>query len=162
MQAYLPLQRGLFSRPPECLMLMLLWSLEWPPALRGTWGGNSPDPWAHVGSLAPHQITTDFLYPLALPAECLSASDEDSTSGTEAATSSSKSSRSEPDEVHPLPQIFRTWVRTPCCMSLTRTCFLWPGYTKCDFPFQGRSMTSHWFYSGVRHPTGPVPRMQKH
>ena len=56
---------------------------------------------AHIGSLAPQWITIKFLYPLALPAVCLSASDEDWTSRTEVESSSSVSCGSEPDEVCP-------------------------------------------------------------
>ena len=56
-------------------------------------------------------ITPDFLHPLALPANCLPASDWDSASNTKTESDSSNSSGREPSNVHPHPQIFRTWAR---------------------------------------------------
>ena len=58
-----------------------------------------------VGTLASCHITPQFLYPLALPAECLSVTDEDSTLETEGEGGSSESSESGSDEVFPLPQV---------------------------------------------------------
>ena len=50
-------------------------------------------PRSHVGTLAPHCITPKFLHPLALPAEYLSATDENLTSETKGESSSSESSK---------------------------------------------------------------------
>ena len=63
-----------------CLMQMLLWSLEWPPAPHWCLGVTPQSPGAYIGSVAAHCTTTDFLHPLVLPAECLSVSDGDLTS----------------------------------------------------------------------------------
>ena len=73
----------------------------------GNLGVNLQGSRAHVGIPAPCQITTDFLHPQALPAECLSASGEDSTSWAEVESSYSESSEREPDEVCPLYLISR-------------------------------------------------------
>ena len=89
-QACLPLLRRPFSGLPECLMQMLLWSLEQPPAPQGSQGVTLQSPRAHIGSPVPHQITTNVLHSLALPAECFSASDEDSMSETQVNGGSSK------------------------------------------------------------------------
>ena len=62
-------------------------------------------PRIHVGTLAPHCITPEFLHALALPAECISAMDEDSKSETEGVSGSSESSESGFHEVFPLHQI---------------------------------------------------------
>ena len=63
-----------------------------------------------VGGLAApaSQIIPDFLHPLALPTDCLSASEWDCTSNNEMESSSSNGSGMEPGGVCPLPQIFRT------------------------------------------------------
>ena len=99
---------------------------------------------AHIGSLVHHWITTDFLHPLALPAECLWASDEDSTTRTEAESGSSErlwkcvwwdlsSSLGflgcEPEPLH--------------CMLLAKTWFPWPDYSWSEtFYFQSRLIAS--------------------
>ena len=56
---------------------------------------------SHVRTLAPWHITPKFLHPLALPAECLSATYKDLMSETEGESSSSESFESGSDEVHP-------------------------------------------------------------
>ena len=92
-----------------------------------------------VLGLAPHQITTDFLHPLALPAKCLSASDEDLTSGTEAESSSSKSSGSEPDEISFPPSDFQDMSQNPMLhvtykdlVPMTRLFQLWLPISRVD------------------------------
>ena len=81
--------------------------------LGGTQGVTPQSPGAHVGIFAPHQITTNFLHPLAFPAECFSVSDEDLTSGTESESDSSKSSRNELGKVCTPPSDFQDVSRNP-------------------------------------------------
>ena len=59
------------------------------------------------GSAPPHWITTAFLHPLALPANCFIASDLDSASEAEAGSDSKGSSGRELNEVHPPPSDFQ-------------------------------------------------------
>ena len=62
-----------------------------------------------VGALAPppHQITSDFVDPLNLPANCLMARDLDQASEVEAGSNSRSSSEKELNEVHPPPSDFQ-------------------------------------------------------
>ena len=67
-------------------------------------GEVSPQSLGFVRALAPpyHWITSKFLHPLALPANCLSDSDWDSASDNEMGSGSSNSSGRQLSEVHPL------------------------------------------------------------
>ena len=62
---------------------------------------------SHVGALAPLCITPKFLHPLALPAECLSATDRDLTLETKGESGTSENSRSGSNEVCPPPSDFQ-------------------------------------------------------
>ena len=67
----------------------------------------------YVGTPAPHWITPNFVHPLALPADCFPARDEDSTLGSEVESGSSESSRSGPGEVCPSPTDFKDMSQSP-------------------------------------------------
>ena len=78
------------------------------------WGNNSPRSQDHRDSstaISPNHPW--FSTPLALPANCLSASDWNSAYDTEMESDSCNGSCREPSEVCPHPWIFRMWARTP-------------------------------------------------
>ena len=60
-----------------------------------------------------HQITPEFLHSLALPADCLSDSDQDSLSNTETGSGSPNNSNRELSEVHPPSSDFQGVSQNP-------------------------------------------------
>ena len=85
---------------------------------RGTWdlnwGNNSPRSWDHQGSSTTTSLDCPWLStPLALPADCLTASDWDSASDTKMESDSSNGSGREPGKTYPPPSDFQDVSQKP-------------------------------------------------